>query len=351
MSKSNSRDPKSQDQMPEDEAYFVPETVEEKKPYTINPCGEVVSKEGMARHLTELLAVSRKPGEQRAQFIRLIESNAEKELAALTVRYGDACVSINTRGEVVLNGKSDAPAKNPPGVHPHFSSGLRGAAPANKKIGDVTIPCGVCLIVAGGGAGKSPLAHALASHGVTNYSVVRAGEPLSGYSSSSESIAFSLAKAVLDSSDVVLDSIKDLLSGGGSAMKSGLSRDALISISGWAALAAEAGCTIYVPVNPSTPDKDVLELLVEAAKSNATMAISAMSPERWAFSARQGESLQRVQGSLNMRFLSNGTASVNFEASVSESSDASHVTRHITTILSYEALNAAQRRSMAQQNV
>lgn len=332
------------------EVIGLPDAVEEKKPYTISPCGDVVSKSGMAEHLQGLLAISRNPGQQRDLFLQRLKTHASEDSTAITVGYGDSRISVTVQGDLVLDGSTGKPTRNPPGVHPLISSCLRGAAPANKKIGNVVIPCGVCLIVAGGGAGKSPLAHALASHGVDSYSVVRAGEPLSGYSSSSESIAFSLAKAVLESSDIVLDSIKDLLAGGGSAMKSGLSRDALVSISGWAALAAEAGCTIYVPVNPSTPDKEVLALLVEAAKSNATMEISSTGAGMWAYSCRQGESLPRTRGGLTMKFSSNGLADIKFEAEQTQVADIAVSTRHISTVLSYEALNAAQRRSMANQS-
>lgn len=192
-----------------------------------------------------------------------------------------------------------------------LKSKLPGAAYANKTVFGWTIPCGVVLIVAGGGKGKTPLAHALAGAHLSDpdhrYAVVRIGEPLSDYSSSTAEAAIHLGSAIASASDVVLDSIKDLLSGAeGAAMKSGLSRGALTSISGWSSLAANLGCTIYVPVNPSSDDEDVKKLLIEVAKSNATATLFQTSGSTWEYSSRTGEGLERLSGSLQVEYSADG---------------------------------------------
>lgn len=192
-----------------------------------------------------------------------------------------------------------------------LKTNLPGAAYANKTVFGWTIPYGVLLIIAGGGKGKTPIAHALAGAHLTDpehrYAVVRIGEPLSDYSSSTAEAAIALGSAMASASDIVLDSIKDLLSGGeGAAMKSGLSRGALTSISGWSSLASNLGCTIYVPVNPSSDDEDVKKLLIEVAKSNATATLFQTSGSTWEYSSRTGEGLERLSGSLQVEYSTDG---------------------------------------------
>lgn len=185
-----------------------------------------------------------------------------------------------------------------------------GSVPGNKRIGNLVMPCGVCVIVGAGATGKTPLAHALASAEVDAYGVVRVGEPLAGYTTSRYNGAASLARAMVGHSDIVLDSVKDLLSGGGSAMKSGLSRDALTTLSAWSILACNLGCTIYVPVNPSTRDPEVQELLSEIARSNATMTIENVGANSWSYSARRGEGLARETGKMTLDWNKAGDPSI-----------------------------------------
>lgn len=322
-------------------------TVVETKSYIINPCGESVNVSEMGARLGALKLASTAVGAQRAKFLQAL-SKVDKDIPVITVNYGGASVSVNSDRAFITEPSTGRLAKHPAGVHPACTTALPGSASANKMIGRTIIPCGVCLVVAGGGTGKTPLSHALASHGVRTYSTVRVGEPLAGYASSQESVAFSLAVAMLENSDIVLDSIKDLLSSGGAAMKSGLSRDALVSISGLASAACEAGCTVYVPVNPSTPDPDVLELLAEAARSNATMTIVSVGAKSWKYSSRQGESLQRTNGSLFLDYDSAGLATVKFSGAETSSEGADETVRHIATIVSHTAITSAQRRAMNQ---
>lgn len=266
----------------------------------------------------QLEAASQATGERRSVVVAALADIGDD--LAFTVRYDTGFVAVTgTGGEFVTPEVKTEEGKpvvargrrlNEDHRNVKLDGGLPGAAWANKKIGGLTIPCGVCLIVGPGGVGKSPLAQALASNGVDTFGMVRIGEPLAGYTSSNDTSARSLAAAMIHSSDVVLDSIKDLLSSGsGAAMKSGISRTALSSLAAWSALACDLGCTIYVPVNPSTKDPEVMELLTEAARSNATMTIAHQKNDSWQYWARKGEGLNRTAGVLSLKW-TNGEASV-----------------------------------------
>lgn len=190
------------------------------------------------------------------------------------------------------------------GVAPYLvAAGYAGAAPLNKYgPGNMHIPAGVIAIVSSGGVGKSPLAHHLAAHDSKTYGVVRAGEPLLGYSSNRRDISRGIAMAIYKHTDVVIDSIKDLLSSsGGGSMKGGISRNALLDISAWASVASAMGTSLYVPINPSG-DGELLEMMVEVAKSNSTMAVYNLDGQStWQWSSRTGEGMPRLSGSYEFR--------------------------------------------------
>lgn len=181
-------------------------------------------------------------------------------------------------------------------VNPLLTADIKGAAHGNKNVGRLVMPCGVCLIIGPGGVGKTPLAHALASHGVDSYAAVRIGEPLSGYSQSEKDAALSIARAQVLFQDVVIDSIKDLLASGSNLMKSGISRQTLTTISEWSAIGNDLGCTAYIPVNPSSDDPEVYSMLIQAAISNATAVVHHVSGDEWHLTCRTGEGLERVNG-------------------------------------------------------
>lgn len=281
----------------------------------------------LLKHMTSLVAglveralglrkYAKDCGYQRATFLKALSENGPILPYTLVTKYGSQRVAVNMAGDVVTVDDGDGKQFQRVGLHPDLSSIVSkpGSAPANKKIGKIIVPCGVCLIIGGGGTGKTPLAHALAAHGVQSYGVVRVGEPLAGYCSDPFETAYMLGCALIQHSDVVLDSIKDLLSGGGAAMKSGISRDALVSISSWATMAAEAGSTIYVPLNPSTDDVEVIKILVEAAKSNATMTVFSNGGASWRYEARTGEGQPRSHGSLALSFDRSGVPVVKVES-------------------------------------
>lgn len=230
----------------------------------------------------------------------------------LTVRFGRGIATLDERGEAmsrrdqlsktkIAPEESDADSAHEARPVHQFTivealkHPVKGSAPGNKRFGRVTIPCGVCLIIGPGGVGKTPLAHALAAAGTEVYGVVDAGEPLSGYSASADEYAARLAQAMLRESSVVVDSIKDILSSGKNPMKSGLSREGLLAVSEWSALACDLGTTLFVPLNPSSNDPEVYDMVVEAASSNATsMIVWHASKRKWELSYRTGEGLPRV---------------------------------------------------------
>lgn len=183
---------------------------------------------------------------------------------------------------------------------------LPGAAWGNKKLGDVVVPSGVFAVIAGSNKGKTPFVKALASHNSTAYDFIRFGEPFSGYSTDFERGAQMLGQAIVGRpedtpdtviGDVVLDSVKDVASGEGGRMASGFSRAVLLSASHWSSLFCSVGKTLYVPVNPSTPDKDVLDMVIEALTSSVTAAAfpSETSPDRWDVIIRPGEGMERIR--------------------------------------------------------
>lgn len=267
---------------------------------------EITTLEKHLASTNELLATYNNVGSRRKEAKAQLSTLEDKE-TALIVDYDGCKAAVNGKGKLVSYNK-DA---NKHIVHAKVR-GLQGAAPGNKKLGEVVIPCGVCAIVGSGNTGKSPLAHALASYGGENYAVVRVGEPLSGYGSSKTESAEDLAQAMVLASDVVVDSIKDVLSSGsGAAMKSGLNRDALTSISTWSAQACDLGTTLYIPINPSTPEPAVVAMIAEAAKSNATSCLIHAGGQKWEFFARTGEGLQRVHAYLT--FDSKGTITIDVD--------------------------------------
>lgn len=242
--------------------------------------------------VNRMLASYNDVGSRRKKVVEDMSSLDEKEVAVV-VDYDGAKAAVTVKGEVVEYNKTSRDV-----VHPSLRA-EQGSAPGNKHVGEIIIPCGVCAIVGAGNTGKSPLAHALASHGVDTYAAVRIGEPLAGYASSKMESAEDLGRALVLSDNIVLDSIKDVLSSGsGAAMKSGLNRDALTAISTWSAQACDMGATVYVPINPSTPEIAVVALIAEAAKSNATSCLLHVGGEEWVYFGRTGEGLERVEGSL-----------------------------------------------------
>lgn len=259
-----------------------------------------------------LIDAHRVIGGRRVAVEEVMEQHASE--FAFTIGFGRGSASVNMDGTVYdvrsADDQGDAAEDDvdvPSSISPLLTSNLSGAAFGNKTIGDVIMPCGVCLIVGAGGTGKTPLAHELAGYGVKEYAAVKRGEPLAGYNWTDDETAMHLAQAMVNHSDVVVDSIKDLLGMGGNLMRSGISRSVLIAMSNWSALANELGCTLYVPLNPSSDDPDVFNMVIESAVSNATSVISHESGQTWNYQCRTGEGLPRTTD-VRLDFSSEGLA-------------------------------------------
>lgn len=280
---------------------------------------EIITPESAEANALKLLQVGATPGLQRERAMSAMKAMPSGEFA-YSVSFGKSVVRVTGEGKLMPAPQRVGVSKDSEQVvvgiaEPTLSfeeaallTGVSerieavtvaGAAPANKRGPHGMIRAGLVLLVAPGGVGKTPLAHMLAQYDVASYAVVRAGEPLAGYTSNRDRIAKSIALAMYQSSDVVLDSIKDLLSSsGGGSMKGGISREALLDLSSWATTAANLGVTLYVPLNPSS--KDLIESMVEVAASNATTVFhnDGKSGPEWTWSSRTGEGLPRESGKL-----------------------------------------------------
>lgn len=285
-------------------------------------------------HNEALLEAHHNIGERRRDVIPLMNSLGKD--AAFAVRFGRSIASVAGDGQLSAGGLGGATEV---GVSAPLQHPLPGAVPGAKRVKGLTIPYGVCLIVGAGGSGKTPLAHALAAHDREEYGAVRIGEPLAGYSTGDQAASTALVDAMYHHDSVVVDSIKDLLAGGGAAMRSGISRDSLVVLSEWSTIACNVGCTLYVPVNPSTGDDEVLELLGEAARSNATSTIIHKGSRNWEYFGRTGEGLDRVRADLRFE-------STDIEV-VGDSVATSSVARTTTAIVSsLQPFSSVIRRSM-----
>lgn len=219
-----------------------------------------------------------------------LAADGDENTALVSVRFVSATASVNASG-------NDASPKNLGvfSVAEELRYPVSGAVPGNKKLGGIIIPCGVCLIVGPGGVGKTPLAHALAAHGnLEHYGAVRIGEPLAGYTSDEGASAAAIAQALVFERDIVVDSIKDMLAAGSNAMKAGITRQSLVTLSEWSTTACDMGSTMYIPVNPSSVSEEVMDLIAEAARSNATATLVHDKGNKWSYYGRTGEGQPRV---------------------------------------------------------
>lgn len=167
-------------------------------------------------------------------------------------------------------------------------------------------PAGVVLITGKGDSGKTPTSHALAEQLSVDHPdgfyLLRLSEPFTGNLKTDRQAGLELAGAMASHSVIVIDSIKDLLTTmGGTAMESGLSRDALPMLSRMSMLASDLGCVILCPINPSSPRDSVIELIAEAARSNVATAMIG-DTNGWTVIARRGEGMMRRKGTAELEF-------------------------------------------------
>lgn len=288
---------------------------------------QVMNHETLAAHRAELAAVA-DPSAQGVVFDgfseRLKQFGAEfPDRACLFVGFGKTMYGMTADGGAAVVRRGDEEdgevqieevTSSYRGWHvPAIGDDLHertiaGSVPTNKMVGNVRIGAGVVLIVGKASTAKTPFAHALASYGGGDYAVIRYGEPLAGYCLDLDEVSRDIGLAMLHHKDIVLDSIKDVLAfAAGGAMSSGIQRGAFPILSDLSALAAERGCTIYVPLNPSNPDEKTVEMLVEAARSNVASVVfgepgAAPGSGKWTFFTRRGEGLIRDTAQLGSSF-------------------------------------------------
>ena len=173
-----------------------------------------------------------------------------------------------------------------------------GSVPAVFKLGSVKVPAGVVMVVASGDAGKSPLCKSLAKRS-GNYCIIRTGEPLAHYDTGPDDVVAALVEFLFsDCKAAVLDSIKDIIALGGSLIKQGVSRQALVEMSNLSSVLCLFGKTIFVPFNVSSSDDAMLASATEMARSNATGYLQLQSSDshssKWIGNFRTGEGLPRT---------------------------------------------------------
>lgn len=179
---------------------------------------------------------------------------------------------------------------------PVLQYAIPGCVPCSGTVFGARIGSGILVAVGLGDTSKTPFAYALAEElaGDEGYYVVRLGEPLSGYTTDLSAATNEIVKAIMAHKVIVIDSIKDVLgTARGNATSSGISRGAYQFISDLGTIAATRGCVIIVPVNPSSSDPRIAEMLVEATKSNATM-LAQGEGSTWTIYSRTGEGLLRT---------------------------------------------------------
>lgn len=199
------------------------------------------------------------------------------------------------------------------------SKAVAGSTPCVAEIDGTRFGAGLFIVVGSGSVGKTPFAHALAALmvGDGEWGTARFGEPLAGYHSDFDELVDDIAYGVCNERVTVVDSFKNVIAtAGGTTAAGGLSRGAFNLFSDLGALAATRGCAVIIAVNPSASDPKVLDLLIEATKSNSTTLIT--TADGFAFTAysRTGEGLLRVTSDIFGEYSNNVmTASVTKGAS------------------------------------
>ena len=184
-----------------------------------------------------------------------------------------------------------------------------GSVPVVGTVLGTPWSAGVCLVVASGDSGKSPLCKALVAASNEPYAMIRSGEPLALYDTDPDDVALNIVSyLVSDYHYAVFDSIKDIIAMGGSLMKQGVSRQALVEISSLSSLCCTLGKTMLIPFNVSSDDPEMIDSAIEMARSNATGYLTLTSTDDtmsvWKGSMRKGEGLPRFD--LSVSFGRNG---------------------------------------------
>lgn len=197
-----------------------------------------------------------------------------------------------------------------------------GSLPVSKVVHGFSIPSSVILVTGKGNVGKTPFAHGLADliagDDADGFGLLRYGEPFVGYLKTEEQAGNDLARYMAVHRSIVIDSVKDLLTDmSGQAMESGLARRSVSMLSRLAMVASEIGCSVIIPVNPSSSKDTIGDLIAEIARSNVGMA-AINSSGTWKLISREGEGRLRVEGQASITY-KDGVPAVDLHAVVSDS--------------------------------
>lgn len=162
--------------------------------------------------------------------------------------------------------------------------------------GVATLMPGCYVILGSSGSGKTPFLASLAESGFRHH-FIKHGEPFPGYTAGDGPLFSQLGSALLRQEPqlILVDSLKDLLSMEGAAMRGGISRTALLALSTISIAAADMGHCVIAIVNPSSADASVMSEFTEAVTSSVT-GVFAKSAQGWTVTYRPGEGQQRRTG-------------------------------------------------------
>lgn len=172
-----------------------------------------------------------------------------------------------------------------------------GCVPCVAMVDGNRYGAGLTIVAGRGDVGKTPFVHAFGAMlaGDADYAAIRFGEPLSGYTTDFDAFVADLAEAMMLYPVIVIDSLKDVIASvGGNATTGGLSRGAFQLLSDLGSIASTRGCVLIASINPTSNDPKIIELINEAARSNATSLVVSKSDGVWDVITRTGEGLQRL---------------------------------------------------------
>lgn len=231
-----------------------------------------------------------------------------------------------------------------------------GSTPCVADLDGVRFGAGLFIVVGAGSVGKTPFAHALASlmckSDSSDWATIRFGEPLAGYHSDFDELVDDVAVAVANHKVTVIDSFKNVIAtAGGTTASGGLSRGAFNLFSDLGALAATRGCAVIIAVNPSASDAKVLDLLVEATKSNSTTLVTTNDGSNFTAYSRTGEGLLRVSSAISGEYKDDVMVARTTGDAAKRSSTGSKPVRMQTTMTNQDEITAVLNRMFSRNQI
>lgn len=309
--------------------------------------------------LTDIYARGKRPGPDEVTRLRaaLAEAALKHPTSAVAFQqFGDHVYSYPGRPDKPFQVNEVRTGLAPAACDAAIRSGLLqpGDLAINAAIDGFNVPTGLCLVTGLGNTGKTPWALGLAARicadDPAGFGFLRYGEPFAFYSKTQADAGYELLELMFKHRAVVIDSVKDLLTDmSGSATESGIARPAISMLSRMSMAACELGCTLLVPVNPSSVRDSVANLIKEVARSNVSMA-AVQEGDHWSVLTRTGEGQMRVEGMSSMKFVED-LPSVTFRSDSAAVAEAGSILSsfEITSSLDISNFVAASRRATKEQ--